>query len=197
MFKMENNTIVVVPYSDSWAITFQQLATVLNNRLKDFIISIEHVGSTSVPGLAAKPIIDLDILIKDKSQSQQVISILGELGYTHRGDLGIPGREAFFRDSDQTPIDGAGTQWPAHHLYVCLEDSMSLKNHLRFRDFLRAHPETALQYGALKSALAAKYPNDIDNYVEGKTAFITAVLAQTGFDQDILNNITLQNKAPR
>lgn len=194
---MEKRTVIVVPYTAEWADTFARLATIYRAQLGDLITGIEHVGSTSVPGLAAKPVIDIDILIKEAAGLPPVVAVLERLGYTWRGDLGIPGREAFGRNADTSPLDGEGTLWPAHNLYVCVEGCVSLKNHLALRNYLRQHPDTARQYGALKQELAAKYPHDIDSYVEGKTAFITGILAHTGMGTDVLKDITAQNKAKK
>ena len=186
--------IEVVPFSENWAQTFEALASVFKIDLEGLIIGIEHVGSTSVPGLAAKPVIDLDLIIRDKSRFEEIKVILEKRGYLHVGELGIPGREAFKRASEYTPLDGGNQVWPAHHLYVCLQDSVSLNNHLLFRDYLRANPKTAAEYGRLKMTLAEIYPYDIDRYVDGKTDFIIAVLEKTGFDKTLLNNISGQNK---
>lgn len=194
---MEKRTIIVVPYTTEWADTFRRLAAIYRAQLDDLITGIEHVGSTSVPGLAAKPVIDIDILIKEAAGLPPVTAVLERLGYTWRGDLGIPGREAFGRNADTSPLDGEGTLWPAHNLYVCVEDCVSLKNHLALRNYLRQHPDEARRYGALKQELAAKYPHDIDSYVEGKTAFITGILARTGMGADVLKDITAQNKAKK
>ncbi|MBC9930259.1 GrpB family protein [Chitinophaga qingshengii] len=194
---MEQRTITVVPYNTAWADTFEQLAAIYRAQLGKLTTGIEHVGSTSVPGLPAKPILDIDILISQPADLPPVVAVLEQLGYTWRGDLGIPGREAFGRNDDGVPRDGSGTQWPAHHLYVCLEGCTSLKNHLQLRNYLRQHPEAVRQYGRLKQELAAKYPNDIDSYVEGKTAFITAILAHTGMEANALQDITAQNKATK
>lgn len=194
---MEQRTITVVPYTTVWADTFAQLAGIYRAQLGQLITGIEHVGSTSVPGLAAKPIIDIDILIQDAAGLPPVVAVLEQLGYTWRGDLGIPGREAFGRNADTSPLDGNGTLWPAHNLYVCVEGCVSLKNHLQLRNYLRQHPDAARQYGTLKQELAVKYPHDIDSYVEGKTAFITRILAHTGMEEDALKNITAQNKATK
>ncbi|WP_343745174.1 GrpB family protein [Chitinophaga sp.] len=194
---MENRTIIVVPYTTAWAETFERLAGIYRAQLGELVTGIEHVGSTSVPGLAAKPIIDIDIIIQGPAGLPSVVAVLERLGYTWRGDLGIPGREAFGRNADTSPLDGNGTSWPAHNLYVCVEGCTSLKNHLQLRNYLRQHPDAARQYGTLKQELAAKHPNDIDSYVEGKTAFITAILAHTGMEADDLKNITAQNKATK
>ncbi|MRG45543.1 GrpB family protein [Chitinophaga sp. SYP-B3965] len=181
---MKNRTITIEAYSEQWPLAFRELQAIFNQHLEHLISSIEHVGSTAVPGLAAKPIIDIDIIIKDKSRFEEITAILKTLGYTHEGDRGIPGREAF-----------SGPLQPKHHLYVCLEDSISLKNHLLLRNYLRSHPEKAREYGELKKQLAEKYPDNIDLYVENKTAFITDILKETGLDADKLQDITTQNKA--
>ncbi|NQX40018.1 GrpB domain, predicted nucleotidyltransferase, UPF0157 family [Pedobacter steynii] len=186
--------IEVVPYTENWAQTFEALANVFKIDLEDLIIGMEHVGSTAVPGLAAKPVIDLDLIIRDKSRFEEIKVILGKRGYLHVGEMGIPGREAFKRSSEYTPLNAENQVWPAHHLYVCLQDSVSLKNHLLFRDYLRANPETAAEYGRLKMTLAEKHPYDIDRYIDGKTDFIITVLEKTGFDKMLLNDISGQNK---
>lgn len=194
---MTSKEVIVVPYSNNWASVFQELSTIFNKYLKDYIIGIEHVGSTSVPGLAAKPIIDLDLVIKDKSNFKEIIRVLKELGYNYLGEMGIVGRDAFERMSDLSPADGSGKQWLRHHLYVCTQDSMGLKNHIRFRDYLRSHPEIVIEYGTLKTELAKKYPFDIDSYIDGKTDFIISILAKNGFDDEILQNIKQQNIASK
>ncbi|WP_306353040.1 GrpB family protein [Flavobacterium sp. '19STA2R22 D10 B1'] len=192
---MIDNTIVVVPYSNDWAPSFQLLKTIYESHLNGLFTSIEHVGSTSVVGLAAKPVLDIDIIIHNQSTLEQCIRTLQKLGYTSVGEMGIPGRFAFRRDSNKTPENGSGTPWPQHHLYVCLEDSISLKNHLSFRNYLRSNPKAVQEYSTLKMGLAQKFPNDIDQYVEGKTAFIISILEKTGIDSNSLQDITLQNKA--
>ena len=138
--------------------------------MKDLALRIEHVGSTSVEGLAAKPIIDIDVVIRDRTVLPEVISALGRIGYTHEGDLGIPGREAFkYEGKDHLK---------KHHLYVCAQDSEELKRHLAFRDYLRSHPEAASEYGRIKEEGAALYPYDIDRYIEHKSPFIENVYKQ-------------------
>lgn len=186
--------IEVVPFNENWAQTFEALASLLKKDLEGLIIGAEHVGSTSVPGLAAKPVIDLDLVIRDKSRFEEIKVILGKRGYLHVGEMGIPGREAFKRSSEYIPQGTENRIWPAHHLYVCLQHSISLNNHLRFRDYLRANPATAAAYGQLKTILAQKYPYDIDRYVDGKTDFIIAVLEKAGIDKTLLDDISAQNK---
>jgi len=207
----KNNTIVVDEYSPGWQTAFTQLEEVYRSRLGSYVVGIEHVGSTSVEGLPAKPILDIDLIIQDRAMLPPVVAVLEEMGYQHAGDLGIPGREAFRRTSADTPlsetghtpgreivhtpVNGSSNTWPAHNLYVCVADSISLKNHLAFRNYLRSHPDKAKSYGELKRRLATEHPQDIDAYVEGKTKFITGILKEMGFNAAALDDITRQNKA--
>ena len=188
------NTIIIEEYSPGWHQAFTQLESVYRSRLGSYVVGIEHVGSTSVEGLPAKPVLDIDLIVEERHLLQPVITVLEGLGYQHVGDMGIPGREAFRRSSAHIPLDKDSKSWPAHNLYVCIAGSTSLKNHLAFRNYLRSHPREAKAYGELKKRLAAAHPHDIDAYVEGKTAFITGALKEMGFDTAALNDITRQNK---
>ena len=187
--------IIIEEYSSAWPKAFDQLQAVYRRHLGSYVAGIEHVGSTSVEGLPAKPVIDIDLIIADHQLLNPVIGVLEGLGYQHVGDLGIPGREAFKRTSAHTPVNESSQSWPPHNLYVSLAGSVSLKNHLAFRNYLRSHPGKARKYGQLKKRLAAEHPEDIDAYVGGKTDFITGVLKEMGFDAAALNDISRQNKA--
>lgn len=175
--EMTVKPIVIVPYDARWPAQFQALRQVYVAALGGVAIFVEHVGSTSVPGLAAKPILDIDIVIRSTGDLEPAVRRLADLGYRHQGDLGIAGREAFSRDgADDVPRDGSGRQWPEHHLYVCAADSEELRRHLAFRDALRADPRAVEEYAALKLALAEQFQHHRDAYSEGKTAFITRIL---------------------
>jgi GrpB-like predicted nucleotidyltransferase (UPF0157 family) len=160
--------IQVMDYKPEWPDHFSQIRDRIWPCVRDIAVRIEHVGSTAVLGLAAKPIIDLDIVIEGRGDLPSVVARLGALGCQHRGDLGIRDREAFWAPENQ----------PAHHLYVCSQDSLALRNHIVFRDHLRAHPVDAAAYSMLKKQLAEVCGGDIDRYVEGKTDFILSILAQ-------------------
>lgn len=188
-----DNKISIEEYSPAWQQDFYQLRAVYQSRLGSYVIGIEHVGSTSVEGLSAKPILDIDLIVADSLLLKPVIKALEYLDYQYIGDLGIPGREAFKRASAHTPTDGSGRTWPAHNLYVCLATSVSLKNHLAFRNYLRSHPAKAKAYGELKRKLAAENPHNISAYVGGKTDFITGILKEMGFDASVLDDIVRQN----
>jgi GrpB-like predicted nucleotidyltransferase (UPF0157 family) len=176
-------SIEVVDYDPSWPNTFESLRSILWPALADVVSSIEHVGSTSVPGLAAKPIIDISIVVPDNSDVQIGISGLATLGYVHRGDLGIKGREAFANP------DGL----PRHNLYLCPRDSVALANHLALRGYLRAHREAAREYGELKKRLAQRFPDDIDSYIDGKTTMLLTMLRANGLPAEQLRQIERVN----
>ncbi len=175
--------IKVIDYEPDWARQFEELSLKLLDIVGDEAISIEHVGSTSVVGLAAKPVIDLDIVVTRENVSK-LISDLEKYGYKHRGNLGLEDREAFSNPEDST-ID--------HHLYVCVEGSLALRNHLFLRDRLRNNPDEMKSYGRLKKELAAKYPDDIDSYVAAKTQFILNILEHLDFSESELSSIREPN----
>ena len=129
-------TITVVEYDPSWPEEFQRLRSRVWPAVQAVALAVEHVGSTAVPGLAAKPVIDVSVVVHSQSDLPSVIEGLAKLGYVHRGDLGIAGREAF----DSPPVPPAS---PAHNLYACAQDSLALANHLAVRDHLRMHPDAA------------------------------------------------------
>jgi GrpB-like predicted nucleotidyltransferase (UPF0157 family) len=170
------NPIEIVDYDPQWPHSFNNLRNVIARALGDLVLTIEHVGSTAVPNLPAKPIIDIDVVIESDAQLLQVVKRLIGLGYVHQGDLGITRREAFKRLGIDVPRDGSGRSWPQHHLYVCPKDSPELGRHLAFRDRLRAQPDAARKYRELKKQLARQNAVDRESYWRGKTDFIEGIL---------------------
>lgn len=158
--------IIVVEYDPTWPDTFESLKKRVAQALGDVAVAIEHVGSTSVPGLAAKPIIDMDVVVPTSGDVPTAIERLADIGYIHQGNLGIEGREAFI----------APPNTPDHHLYVCPQDSRELRRHVRFRDYLRRHPDAAKRYADLKRLLAERHRDDRGAYTQAKTEFITEIL---------------------
>ena len=169
---MKRKRIAVVQYDPRWPGEFERIRQELEAALGNLVLRTEHVGSTSVPGLAAKPIIDLDVVIGDDVPMAAVVMELDAIGYTHEGDLGIPGREAFSYVGK--------THLQKHHLYVCWESSPELKRHLAFRDYLRKHPEVLAEYAAVKQEAALRYPEDIDGYIAHKTSCILRIYQLCG-----------------
>ena len=158
--------ITVVDYDPAWPQFFERLRRELLAVVGDIALAVEHVGSTAVPGLAAKPVIDIDVVVASRAELSVLIDRLAGSGYVHQGDLGIDGREAF--ENRGAPI--------AHHLYGCLRDSIALENHLAVREYLRKHAPAAREYGALKQRLAQQFPCDTAAYLDDKTRFILEIL---------------------
>ena len=160
---------LVEPYNPMWPDWFKKVKSFLEPKLRDTVIRIEHFGSTSVPGMTAKPIIDIDIVV-EPNQLPKTIERLESAGYVHRGDLGISGREAFDLTDEQLKAD-----LPPHHLYVCAQDAAELRKHLAFRDFLRKHADYARRLSDLKWALCERYDSDRQKYMDGKSELVQEI----------------------
>jgi GrpB-like predicted nucleotidyltransferase (UPF0157 family) len=160
---------LVQPYSPAWPTRFMQVRTFLQPGLSGIDCTIEHVGSTAIPGMVAKPIIDL-IIVMMPGAFPAVKTRIENLGYVHQGDLGIPGREAF----DLVDAD-TQARLPNHHLYVCEEDARELRKQLAFRDFMREHPEWREKLSRLKSDLCVKHYNDRQAYMDGKASMVEEI----------------------
>jgi len=161
---MRTKRVVVESYDETWTSAFEEIKKEIESAVGDLIIGIEHVGSTSVEGLSAKPIIDIDIIINDYSIFDAVVNKLNNIGYIHEGNLGIKDREAF-KYSDRSHLQ-------RHHLYVCPQQSEELHRHITFRDFLRSNPEAVKRYGAVKEKAAQLFPDNIEKYIEYKSPCI-------------------------
>lgn len=157
----------VVPHQPTWHEDFEQICARLRPCLPRVPHHIEHVGSTSVPGLDAKPVIDLDVVVPAASHVAPAIAALADAGWVHEGNLGIAGREAF------EMLAGL----PLHHLYLVVEGSQPHRNHVDFRDFLRSHPAEAQRYAAVKRELSPLLDTDRQSYTEGKNAIVEELLA--------------------
>jgi GrpB-like predicted nucleotidyltransferase (UPF0157 family) len=167
---MKTQKVIVVPYDENWVSGFVKIKNELLDVLDHNVISIEHVGSTSVKGLSAKPIIDIDVIIDSYDVFNVVSEELENVGYYHEGDLGIKDREAFGYQGK--------THLMLHHLYVCPKYSEELKRHIAFRDHLRENEEDKITYASLKLQLAKQFPMDIDSYIEGKSLCVQNILSK-------------------
>jgi putative glutamine amidotransferase len=150
----------------AWAEAFEREAGEIAGALGDAALRIEHVGSTAVPGLAAKPVIDIQVSVASLTPRSAVIEPLEGIGYTHAID-------PIETDHEYLSRDGNGSR--SVHVHLCEAGGRWERRHLAFRDWLRAHPEDAAAYEALKRKLAASHPRDIQSYVDGKTAFVSAI----------------------
>lgn len=169
--------VEVVPYDPAWPAGFDCEAARLREALGPAILDVEHVGSTAVPGLAAKPIIDMMLVVEDFDAARPLVRVIEELGYWYCGENGIPRRHYFTRE-DQS---GAVT----HHLHTLEDSSLEARKHRLFRDQLRANPADRDAYGSLKLALAAMHPRDRSAYQEGKTALIERILRDAGWQGEV------------
>ncbi len=186
---MAKKDLEIVDYNPQWKNHFFWLKSLYIHSFGNKVLRVEHVGSTSIPGLKSKPVIDIDIVIKDSDILElEVIKELEKLGYKHLGNLGISGREAFKLNETTREM------YPKHNLYVCREGSIGLKNHLCFRDYLIENPEKVEEYGNLKLELARNFPNDIDTYCSGKTEFITKILISSGLNKNDVKLIRDENQ---
>ena len=167
---METKKITVMPYDVKWEEDYKTLREVILRSLGNLAIRIEHIGSTSVRGMSAKPIIDMDVVINDRKDFNDVILSLANAGYVYEGDLGIADREAFAYKGE--------AELPEHHLYVCPEDSPELRKHTAFRDYLRTNPDAAREYSRIKEKGADLYPDDIEKYIQYKSSYIQKVYAE-------------------
>jgi GrpB-like predicted nucleotidyltransferase (UPF0157 family) len=188
--------VLIEAWNPKWSEEFLALKEIYSRHLKMQNLTIEHVGSTSVEGLPAKPCLDIDIIVDNEKDIPIIIQKLTELGYHHIGDLGIKGREVFKRDNEEVPkIQLASKKWMRHNLYLGLKGIPSIENHLRFRDFLVNNPEVKAAYGKLKERLAIEFKDNLPGYTEAKSDFILGVLSQLGFSETLLSDIREQNKA--
>ena len=167
--------VQIVPYDPQWKVEFEKIRRMIEQYAGAYFSSIEHVGSTSVEGLGAKPVIDLDAVLKDPDDLPKVIAKLAEHGYVHQGDLGLPGREAFFRPRDYDEQEKGVMKY---HFYVCRPDAKPYLEHIAFRDYLRTHSQARDEYQRIKEELAERYRFDADTYCECKTQFIRKILGQ-------------------
>jgi GrpB-like predicted nucleotidyltransferase (UPF0157 family) len=168
MLGLQRGTVKVVGYSSEWSVLFQQEAGRLAATLGSHALDIQHIGSTSIPGLAAKPILDIGVAVTAETEVAVCVPLLTALGYTYRGDRGWS--EGFFFDRGEE-------ERLTHYLHMLLLDSPAWGNYLRFRDYMIAHTESRDVYMRLKQKLAAKYAGDRNAYTAAKAEFIQGILA--------------------
>ncbi|MEK4978715.1 GrpB family protein [Bacillus sp. FSL K6-6540] len=164
--------LIVVEYNPKWVKKFEELRDFVFPVLSDLKVTIEHVGSTAIPGIAAKPIVDIDVVVPTQSDILVAVKRLANLGYVHEGDLGIPGREVFIPPRD--------VDW--HHLYLCTVDNAEYKRHILFRDYLRIHPVDAKRYSQLKQMLVKQFKGDRSGYTNAKSDFVRDILKRAGWN---------------
>jgi GrpB-like predicted nucleotidyltransferase (UPF0157 family) len=155
--------VEVVPYRSDWPQQFAAEAKELKAVFGAQMLSIHHFGSTSIPGISAKPIIDILVIVRDIDSVDTLSSKLEALGYYAVGEYGISGRRFFYKGSSDLRT---------HHLHVYETGNPHILRHLVFRDYMRCHPISARDYARLKEELAREFPEDMDQYIAGKNAFV-------------------------
>jgi GrpB-like predicted nucleotidyltransferase (UPF0157 family) len=164
------NDLIVVDADPRWPEQFAAIADALLPIVDGVALRIEHVGSTAVPGLAAKPIIDIDVVVATDDDVGPAIALIESAGYEWVGNLTVEGREAFEPPS--------GSSFVTHHLYLVVENNRAHCDHWLLRDALIAAPDVRDQYGELKRANVARSGGDADRYVALKASFVARVLAR-------------------
>ncbi|WP_349408782.1 GrpB family protein [Pseudalkalibacillus sp. SCS-8] len=154
--------VEVTPYNSEWNVRFEEEASVLRRIFGPELVTVHHIGSTSVEGLQAKPIIDIMPVVKDIEAVDAFNDQMMAIGYEPRGENGIPGRRYFQKGGDNR----------THHIHIFQEGDPGVERHLAVRDYLRAKPEARDAYGFLKEELAERYPHDMESYIKGKEQFV-------------------------
>ncbi len=168
---MTADPIVIVGYDESWPAAFDVAAAELRVVLEPWIVDIEHIGSTAVPGLAAKPVIDIQVGVESLRATPQIVAAIEGLGYEYVADFEreLPNRRYFRRSS--------GTGVSTHHIHLVeRSDHGWWDGHILFRDWLRAHVADRDRYAELKRSLAVDYRDDRAGYTDAKSAFITGIV---------------------
>ena len=151
--------VVVVPPDCGWRDAFEAEAARLRSILGENLVEIHQIGSTAIPSIAAKPIIDILPVVREIDR----VDALAAAGYRAWGEFGLPGRRYFTREEN-----GKRT----HNVHLYAVGNPEITRHLAFRDYMNAHPEEARAYGRLKEKLAREFPSDFEAYMDGKHAFV-------------------------
>ncbi len=165
MIGLKRGMVELLPYTAEWRRLFEEENARLRAAVGSYVLDIQHVGSTAIPGMTAKPIIDIGIAVMDFEEAQVCISPIEQLGYEYRGEQGVPRRHYFVKGDPRT-----------HHIHMNEIGSRDWKDQLFFRDYLIQHPDLAREYAELKNELARRFPTDREAYLEGKAPFVDRVL---------------------
>jgi GrpB-like predicted nucleotidyltransferase (UPF0157 family) len=156
--------VKVVPHNPQWRDAFEAEAKQVAAALGENVVAIHHIGSTAIPDIYAKPVVDLLVEVRDITEVDGRSSAMESLGYEVMGEYGIPGRRYFRKDSRE----GIRT----HNIHAFEAGSAEVERHLAFRDYMIAHPGDAQRYSELKRKLAEEHPRSMDGYMDGKDGFI-------------------------
>jgi GrpB-like predicted nucleotidyltransferase (UPF0157 family) len=179
--------VTVAPYDPQWQTDFERVSRDLSIALSGVdVLAVEHVGSTSVRDLPAKPIIDIDIVVPPDALPR-ALAALELAGYVYQGELGINDRHAFKASDDQ----------PRRNVYVCLDGCLALRNHLAVRETLRSNTDLRDEYASVKRALAEADLGSIDDYVAGKNTVVQKILLAAGMSGEDRDSVAFANPVGR
>jgi GrpB-like predicted nucleotidyltransferase (UPF0157 family) len=156
--------VEVVPHNPQWRDEFETEAKQIAAALGENVVAIHHIGSTAIPEIYAKPVVDVLVEVRDITQVEGRSSAMESLGYEVMGEYGISGRRYFRKDNKD--------RIRTHQIHAFEEDSAEVKRHLAFRDYMIAHPDESQRYSELKRKLAEEHPQSMDGYIDGKDGFI-------------------------
>jgi len=176
MLGLKAGTVKLVPYMECWIDEYVSERDCLQSIIGPFVIDIQHVGSTSIIGCYAKPIIDLNIAVNDLNECDEIVRVLSNHEYEYRGNAGIPGRHFFVKGPRENRT---------HHIHVVEKKSIEWENQIYFRDYLRSNPNYIAEYNKIKIELAERYPNDRDSYTNNKSAFIESIIKKAKIENGL------------
>ncbi len=180
--KCSANVMILQSHDPSWSQEFRWLEEAYQRSLGALVCRVEHVGSTAIEGIAAKPILDIDLVIASEEDFPAAKEGLERIGYHHNGDQGVPGREAFKQLDEGVPHSTKARRWMTHHLFVCVEGSRELDRHVTFRNYLNRHANAKAEYESLKREIESRSNGNRKVYAtiketEGScTAFVEEIL---------------------
>lgn len=154
----------LVPQNPCWPQMFEEEAANLRRLFGDQVVEVYHIGSTAIPDILAKPIVDILVAVRDIESIDEFNVKMTSAGYLAKGEFGIAGRRFFVK---------GGEVRRSHHIHIFQEGHSEIDRHLDFRDYLIAHPDEAKAYESVKLELAQRYAEDVDSYTEGKNDFVT------------------------
>ncbi|MED4123773.1 GrpB family protein [Cerasibacillus terrae] len=157
--------VEVLPHQVEWSNMFRDESRKITNVFEKDILNVFHIGSTAIPNIKAKPVIDIMVEVINIENVDNFNNDMKQLGYEALGENGIPNRRFFKKGGDNR----------THHVHIFEQGNEEISRHLRFRDYMIAHPEEAMKYSQLKEYLAEKFPNNIEKYIEGKNNYIKEI----------------------
>jgi len=167
MIGLKRGVVELRTHNPQWEELFKQEKELISSVIADFLVDIQHIGSTAIPNIVAKPIIDIAVAIDSLDNIEKIIPPLKNIGFIYRGEQGIPDRHMFVK---------GGENYRTHHLHVMQKDHYEWDKHILFRDFLKKHSNDAKQYSELKKLLFIRFGNDREKYTDSKSEFIQNII---------------------